>query len=450
MPSSGSKGSSKIVVDALFSDYPFPGFLTSIRKRAEEFERAHPEYHINIRGCYYEDVPAQVAREAEDGHPPTIASYYSGATQQALDTVTADGRPLFSPMTRELGDRTEVLGEPVVSDDVIDACQHFYTVGGEMVAAPLTLSTMLLYTNTTMLRAAGVPSVPRTWAEFTDACSATAALDGQARFPATWPNDGKLFQQAVAQQGGVFVDNANGRLARATSIDLNADEIMRYVEWWRRLNERGHFLYTGAFEDWPGSMAAFREQRVAFRFGSSFEVDGINEVGRAGGFDVAVSAHPHSERTDPAGNWIGGDAIWLTADLDPATRDGALAFVQYLNNQRNAAEWHKATGSTPVTRGAIEVLEQEGWYSQKPAHRVATDQLGRTDGSAGASAPIFPGSRGVQTAIMAAMAEVLVEGVDPASRFTRATAEAQKALDEYNAICLGTRPRDPSWLVVGT
>lgn len=437
---------SRALIDVLLSEYPFPGFLEPIRQRAAEFERAHPEYQVTIRGCYYEDLPKQVSEEALAGRPPTVASYYSGASQQAIDTVTRDGRPLFTSIAGQVGDRTEILGEPVILDDIVDACRDFYTIGGELAAVPLTLSTMLLYTNTTMLHAAGIDAVPSTWDELSAACTAVGRLaDGPAN-AVTWPVDGKLFQQAVAQQGGLFLDNDNGRLARATAVDLTSDAVLAYVEWWRRLAERGSYVYTGKFEDWLGNGMAFAEGRVAFRVDSSFAINFLTDADA----HVAVSMLPYNDRVAPAGNWIGGDALWLADGLDPVTRDGALAFIQYLNSPHNAAAWHKASGSTPVTKGAVALLASEGWYAKHPVHRVATDQLDRTDRSPGASVPVFPGSYGIQTAIMAAMEDVLRHGAEPVARFTRAEAEAQKALDHYNATVLGTGPRDPEWLIVGT
>jgi sn-glycerol 3-phosphate transport system substrate-binding protein len=450
VPKATSTGSPRFVIDAVLSDYPFPGFLDPVRSRAREFERAHPEYRINIRGCYYEDLPAEVDRLASAGTPPTIASYYSGASQQAIDTVTRDGRPLFTSIAREVGDRTSVLGEPVILKDIVSACRGFYTLGGELAAVPLTLSTMVLYTNTSVMRAAGVTEVPQTWAELTEACRAVAELPDGPRYPVMWPDDGKLFQQAVAQQGGLFLDHGNGRTARADTVDLASDPVLAYVNWWRELNERGWFLYTGAFEDWIGTIHAFSEQRVAFRVGSSFEINHMVAAGVTGGFDVLASPLPYNGRILPAGNWIGGDALWLADRLDPELRDGALAFIQYLNSPRNVAGWHRAVGSTPTTYGAIALLEQEGWFAEQPQHRVATTQLERYDGSPGANGPVFPGSHGIQIAIMTAMEDVLLRGAEPLPRFTRATAEAQKALDAYRATCLGAGPRDPGWLRVGS
>jgi sn-glycerol 3-phosphate transport system substrate-binding protein len=437
------------VIDVVLSEYPFPDFLEPVKQRAAEFCERHPEYQVNIRGVYYEDIPAEVSRLALAGTPPTIASYYSGASQQALDTVGSDGRPLFTSIGRAIAGRAEILGEPVV-DDWIAACKSYYTIGGELAAVPLTLSTMLLYSNATILRAAGISSPPRTWAEVTEAAAAIAALEDGPEYPCTWPDDGKLFQHRVSQQGGLFLDNANGHAERATTVDLTSDAVLSLVDWWRNLNERGWFLYTGAFEDWLGSIQAFKTQRAAIRVGSSFEIAFMTAVGREQGFDIFVSGLPHHDGVDPVGNWIGGDALWLADGLSPEVRDGALSFIQYLSNPRSMSLWHKAIGSTPPTYGSVSLLEAEGWFTTEPLHRVATAQLERFTGAPGSNCPLFPGSHGIQTAIMSAMEDILVNGVDPLPRFTRATAEAQKALDTYNATVLSAGPRDESWLLVGT
>lgn len=439
-------GSPRVVIDVVLSEYPFPDFLGPVRKRAAEFEQAHPEYQVSIRGCYYEDLPAEVSRVTLAGRPPTIASYYSGASQQAIDTVTADGRTLFTSVAREVAGRTEILGERVILDDLIAACHGFYTIGGEIAAVPLTLSTMLLYSNMTMLRAAGITTPPRTWDEVTAACE---ALTGGPEYPITWPDDGKLFQHWVSQQGGLFLDNENGRTARATRVDLTSPQLMALVDWWRRLHRGGHFLHTGTFEDWAANGAAFVGERVALRVDSSFAINFMGGPERDG-LDETVSALPHNDRVSPVGNWIGGDALWLADGLDEATRDGALAFMMYLNSPHNAAEWHRASGSTPTTNGAVELLVEEGWFDNHHAHLVAVEQLRHTDGSPGSNTPVFPGSHGVQLAVMEAMDDVLARDADPLDRFTLATAQAQRALDAYNAICLGDGPRDPSWLRVGT
>jgi sn-glycerol 3-phosphate transport system substrate-binding protein len=169
------------------------------------------------------------------------------------------------------------------------------------------------------------------------------------------------------------------------------------------------------------------------RVGSSFEAPYVQATAARGGFEVAVCLLPHRDGVPPVGNWMGGDSFWLTDGLDEATRDGALAFLQYLNRPRTGAAWHQASGSIPTTGGAMAELERSGWFAQRPECRVAADQLALTDGSPGSYSPIIPGSIGVQAAIVQAMDDVVRRGSEPAERFTRAVGEAEEAIARYHA-----------------
>ncbi|WP_214410515.1 extracellular solute-binding protein [Sphaerisporangium fuscum] len=438
----------KIVIDARFSGYTFPNFLDPIKKRAAEFEKAHPRYRIDVSSSYFQNLAEDISRDTWEGRPPTMASYYSGATQLARDTLTREGRPLFTSVEKAIGGRTEILGHPVVLGDVVDAGRHFYTIDGTFAAMPVTLSTMQMYTNTTLLRAAGVEEVPRTWQEIDAACEAVAKLEDGPSHAISWANDGKFFQQMMAHQGALLTDNDNGRTGRATRVDLRSPEMVAYVMWWARLHRDGHYLHTGKLEDWAGSSKAFADQQVVFRFSSSFEAPYMVRAGQENGFEVAVTPTPYNGDIPFAGNWIGGDAMWLADGLDEETRDGALAFMQYLNSPRNAAEWHKVYGSAPVTNAAAALLESEGWFDEHPYHRVAVDQLNMTTGAPGGQGAMLGHFAQIQHAMMYALEDIMALGADPAERWARAAAEADRLLDDYGTHCLATGPRPAHCLLI--
>ncbi|WP_150238160.1 extracellular solute-binding protein [Nocardiopsis quinghaiensis] len=448
-PAAEEGASGATVLEVLLSDYPFPGFLDPLRARAAEFERRHPGVRVRVRAAGYEELPALAAEEAGRGRRPALVSYYTGASRQALDTVDAGGGPLFVPVERALAGRSHVWGEPVTTGDAVPAARGFFTYGGELAAVPLGLSTMVLYSNMTALSAAGVTRAPRTWREVASACASV----GRARtapFGVSWPNDGKLFQQWLTQRGVALVDRANGREGRAGQALVGTRGLEELVTWWHRLNADGHFLYTGALEDWPGVITAFAEGEVAMRVGSSFEADHVVRAGREAGFEVEVSPLPHRDGTTPVGNWVGGDALWLADGLEERTRDGALALAMYLTRPESVVAWHKASGSSPTTFSALRSLGAEGWFEAHPHHAVVRDQLGACSGTHGAHGPVIPGSHGFQTALMEAMGDVLADGAEPAERFRLAGTEAQRALEEYNATVASPGPRDPRWSLVGT
>jgi len=441
---SAAGGADKIGIDVWVPHYPImPFFLDDMQDLARRFGEIHPRYRVDVRGYDYLTLPREVHRAALAGNPPTIAQYFYTCAQEAYDTRTRTGRPLFTSIERAIAGRREILGEPVVLDDIVPAARDYYVFDGAVAAMPPLTSTTLLYANTTLLRAAGLPRVPRTWVEIDEACLALSRLPDGPSHAITWPNHGWMFQQAVAQQGGLLADHDNGRSGPAERVYLASAEMMAYVRWWRRLHQDGHYLYLydGRQVDWDANFLAFARQQVAFTLTSSVEAARMVQAGRDGGFTVEASPMPHNDAVARAGDVIGGDSLWLADGLDEASRDGALAFVQFLNNPRNAADRHKQTNFIPVTRGALDLLDGQGWFRDNPHLRVAVDQLDATSGSPASRGALLGNFAGIQEIMTRAMHDVLVGGADPLARFTRATVRAQQLLNEYNDYRRGARPR---------
>lgn len=410
----------------------------------DRFSAAHPEFRVEVEGIGYLDLPGAIHRAALAGEAPTVAQYFYTSAQEAKDTKNADGRPQFTSVERAIGGRTEVLGQPVVLDDVVPGVLGYYTYDGAVAAMPLLTSTTLMYANTTLLAAAGVSEIPRTWAEVQAACVAVARLRGDGPgHSITWPNHGWMFQQSVAQQGGLLTDHDNGRSGRAQRVDLASPELLAYAQWWRRLHRDGHYLYlyNGTEVDWDGNFRAFADQQVALTLTTSVEAHRMVAAGRDGGFTVRAAPMPYNDDVPRAGNVIGGDALWLSDGLAEHTRDGALAFVQYLCEPRNVVDRHRSTNFIPLTRTAVDLLTEEGWFEEHPDFRVAIEQIGSTTGSPGARGALVGEFAAIQQICTRAMHDVLVYDADPKSRFTEATDEAQSLLDRYDAYCRGLAPR---------
>lgn len=449
-PGSDRNGDRRIVINTLFSTYDFPGLVETLEKRGREFERAHPKYKVNVRFAYYQQLPEAVEKAALEGKAPAIASYNVSGTQSALDTLDMNGNPLFTPVGKAIGGRKKILGEKVVVDDLVPAGRRYYSYRGELVAMPLSLSTLHLYANMTLLKKAGVQAVPRTWAEINAACAALARLgSGPDQRCVAFANEGKLFLQALAQRGVPVTNNDNGRSGRATTVDLTSPELVAYATWWQQMNRAGYFLNSGMMEDWPGTFGAFATQQAAFTITSSFAMGFAEDAAKASGFELAVGPSPSSQ-TPYAGAWLGGEGMYLAAGLDDATRDGALAFMQFVNSPKNGAEWHRVYGATPVTKGISEKLKADGWYKEHPGHLVTVDQINATTDTPGGQAPLFGGFAGIQQSLMRAFDDILEKNADPLERLTRAESIAQELLTDYNDHCLAAGLRPPYCFTLDT
>ncbi len=451
--------SSKTVVDVWVADLTFPGYMDRWQKLGEEFNRLHPDYQVNIVGQDFRTFPLDIAQAAAENRAPAVAEYYFYVIQQAMDTYRPDGTPLFTSLEKAIAGRTEILGEPVVIDDLIPALREYYSLGGELISMPSVGTTSLLYANMDILAEAGVTELPQTWDEVTAVCEAVAAMENGPEYPITWSNHGTFFQQAIASQGGTLVDNDNGRSGKATTVDLASKEMLAFVQWWRQLHADGHYLYTGKIPDWEGTFRAFADKRVAIRISSSNDVNYMVSAAKSNGFTIGVGIFPHNDQVPYVGNAVAGTSLALAAGLDKDVEDGALAFLMFAHNPRNAADRHTANSFIPVTQASFDLLEQEGWFEQHPYHRVPSDHVntypsGATGDPANANqAPpstggLFGDFAGNQDVMTNAMGDVL-NGADPDERFAAATVEAQQLLDEYYADCAtGAGPSTPQSLRV--
>jgi sn-glycerol 3-phosphate transport system substrate-binding protein len=415
---------------------------------AEAFTEAHPEYRIAIERYDFRTMPMEVARAAERGAAPDIAEYHFTVTQAAMDSLGVAGEPLFTSIDRAVAGRTEILGEPVVLDDMLPAARDYFRYAGELMAMPRTASTVVLFANMDILARAGVAEPPRTWREVTAACQAVARLSDGPAHAITWPNCYWFFLQSVAQQGALIADHDNGRSGRAETVDLASPEMMAYVQWWQSLHRDGHYRYSDEPGDFPGCSTAFAEERVALLLTSSVDASHLLRRAEQRGFPVAMGPMPINDEVPLAGAMMGGFSFWLAAGLSPAKQDGALAYLQHLVQPRRNAEWAKRHFRIPVTRAAAEVLEREGWYERNPNLRVAGAQLAAADGSPAALGPLLGGHAEIVAELTAAMHDVLTTGAEPEARFAQASKQAQQILEAYNAYCDGPPRRTPRELTV--
>lgn len=438
-------GNGKIIIDVFMHYYAVPEFLDAPREMARKFNQAHPEYQVKIHSHEYRELALEIHRAAQRGIQPAIAQYFYSSSQLARDMVTNDGKPLIAPIETAIAGRSEILGEKVIIDDIPAAFRNYYSYDDVLWALPTLGSTPLLYVNMDMLEAAGISKIPETYAEVDAACDAIAQLPDAPSYRITWPNHGWFFQDSAAQHGFLLADHDNGRSGRAENLYLDSEAIMAYVEWWQRLHTDGHYIHTKLLpvgpdttNIWGENLRLFGEQEVAFAVSSSVDSTRMVEAGQAAGFRVGYGRLPYNSAFPYSGSsMVGGDCLWLGANLDEATQDGALAFLQYMNTPANAAERHKMTNYLPSTGAALRQCEKEGWFAKNPQSRLGIDLLAQGNGSVALRGAAVGDFAGIQFTLLHAMHDVLTDGVNPARRFAQAKSEAQRLLDDYNDHCLG-------------
>jgi sn-glycerol 3-phosphate transport system substrate-binding protein len=399
------------------------------RQVAADFSAEHPEYNVVVEGyANYEEILDATVLAIEQGNPPAVVQWFEVGTQFARDSG------YFRPVEEAIAGRTEIVGVPVNLDDFIAPVRSYYTVEGVFTSMPWNSSSPILYSNTAMLEAAGVEGIPATWAEIEAACEKIMAMEGAPAACITWPNHGWFFEQWLAQQDTPIVNNDNGRSDRASEVILDSDAALATATWWQNMYTMGYYSYTGVQRDWSGTEQALQSASVAMIITSSADAANIGNAAAENGIEIVTSRMPYNQETGWTGNLIGGASLWLSAGLDATTEDGALAFMLYLNNTENAADWHRVTGYLPITTSAAALLEEEGWFEENPNFRTAYDQINDSTVTVATQGGLFGTFVETRDFVTQAMEDLMLAGGNPADVLAAAAAEANGVLEEYNLL----------------
>lgn len=410
-----------------FADYR----LDWAKEVAAEFNAQFPQYNVVVTGGYsYEELFAQVTVAAEQGDLPAIVQFFEAGTQDARDSG------LFKSIAAAIGDRTEINGLPIDFDDIVGPVRAYYSLNGEFTSMPWNASSALMFSNMTILNAAGIEEPPTTWAEVEADCEAVMALDNAPEYCFTFPNYGWFFEQWLAQQNALYVNNDNGRSDRATEVAFNSDAGVAIFNWLNDLYDKDYLYYSGAQggDSWATVDQAYQTQQVAMAVYSSSDTTLYTQMGVDNGFETVAGYLPYNDETGWTGNLIGGATLWLTDGLAPEVEDGALSFMLYMSNTENAADWHKLTGYIAIRESANALLESEGWFDENPNQTVAADELSNTEITPATSGALVGGFPAIRNVVTAAIDRLLLTDDDPATILDEAATEANQIIEEYNLL----------------
>jgi sn-glycerol 3-phosphate transport system substrate-binding protein len=405
------------------------------RDVADAFNEQLDGYQITVQGYdNYEALFDAALLAVDQGDPPAVVQYFEAATTEANDAVSGSGDPLFTSVEEAIGGRDEILGVPVVLDDIVDAAASYYAFDGELTSMPWNTSSAIMFTNRELMEEGGVTEIPETWQDVEAACDTIMASDAAPENCITWPNHSWFIEQSIALQGEVLANNDNGRADRADEVNIDSDAMIDYVSWWKQMQDAGHYVYTGVQRDWDGTYNAFASQQVPFLIYSSSDTTLLTDEGETGGFTVEASFMPGNADRPDGGHIIGGATLWLIDGLDEGTEDAALAFLNFLNNPENAADWHQTTGYIPITNESVALLEDEGWFEDNPNQAIAGEQLEAAPDSPATAGVLMGNFVAIRDVITGAIEDVLVNDLDVTERMTQADEEAQRLLEDYNEL----------------
>jgi sn-glycerol 3-phosphate transport system substrate-binding protein len=334
-----------------------------VEEIAAGFNESQDDFRVvpTYKGNYTENMTAAIAA-FRAGEQPHIVQVFEVGTATMM---AAEGA--VTPV-HELMAEAEADWNP---DAYLPAVKSYYTTpGGELLSLPFNSSTPVLWYNADLLESAGV-NVPTTWEEMFEVADALQANGHDCAFSFGWQS-WVMIENYLAWHDAPIGTMANGFEGLGTELVIDeAGHLAALLQRIADSQEQGTFKYGGRRGD---SLPLFTSGECAMWMNSSAYYASISEQAE---FEFGQAFLPLNTAVaeEPQNSIIGGATLWVLGGHDGAEYEGVARFFNYLSTPEVQADWHQSTGYVPITTGAYELSEQQGFYGENPGTDTAIQQL---------------------------------------------------------------------------
>lgn len=403
-------------------------------------EKVSIEFWHSMSGTGQESIDKLVKGFNESQEKYEVKAEYQGSYEESLTKLRGVGGTKDAPAITqifEVGTKYMIDSgyiEPMqsfIDKDNYDLSQleenilNYYKVDGELYSMPFNSSTPVMIYNKDAFKAAGLDpeKAPGTFSEVMAAAEKLTTGDMKGFSMLTY---GWFFEQLVATQGGLYVNEDNGRSGDATEALFNGPEGLNVFNFLNDMNKAGTFGNFGTV--WDDIRSAFATEKVAMYMDSSA---GVAAAINNSPFEVGVAYIPYADEVKRNGVVIGGASLWMSKGIAEEDQEAAWEFMKYMATPEVQAQWHLDTGYFAINPAAYDEENVKEKWAEFPQFKVTVDQLQDTVpglATQGALISVFPESR---QQIVTALEE-LYQGKDPQEVLDKAAEGTNRAMEIAN------------------
>ena len=243
-----------------------------------------------------------------------------------------------------------------------------------------------------------------------------------------------VFEFLLAKSGGQYVNNDNGRSARATRANLTSPTAMQIWQWWNDMVRSGLALDTGSDPNNFDHLIALAVGNAAMTFEASSAIGPIEAVLSTGQYPgVQLATAPLPALTTGGGVPVGDGSLWISKHSSPAKRAAAWKLIQYLDSPAEQASLAAEGGYVPVRLSATSVPVLANRWVQDPNYRVGFTQLTTGALSNANIGSLIGDYQGVRNSVLDGLVQMLSNHQSPQAAAAIAEQEANAKIQGYNA-----------------
>ncbi|WP_019908444.1 ABC transporter substrate-binding protein [Paenibacillus sp. HW567] len=377
---------------------------------ADSFMAKFPD--IKVKPVYtgnYGDNTVKIQAGVQAKQPPDVAVMMSTELYSMLDMNAII--PLDDFIAKDADYQKDDFYPAFVEDTQADG--HTYSV-------PFQRSTIILYYNKDMFKAAGLdPNKPPTnWDELVQYAQ-KLNRDGHAGLEIPGNDDSYWMFQMLARQ--IASDPKQSIMGDdGKKANFNTPENVEALQFWLDLSHKYKAMPEGVI-DWAATPTDFIAGKTAMMMHTSGNLTNVKNNAK---FDFGVAFSPAKKQY---GSPTGGGNLYIFKDTSPEKQAAAWEFVKYMTAPEQAALFSSSSGYVGVRKSAYDTAAMKSYTESFPQALVARDQLQY------AFRELSTHNHGkVSSALTNQIQSALAGKVDAAGALKQAQEEADRALAPFN------------------
>lgn len=381
-----------------------------IDNMAGTFMEKHPDIKVNpVYTGNYGDNTVKIQAGIQAKQPPDVAVMMSTELYGMLDTNAII--PLDDLIAKDAD---------IQMTDFYPAFMEDTQSGGKTYSIPFQRSTIVMYYNKEMFKAAGLDpeKPPATWDELVTYAQ-KLNKDGHAGLEIPGNDDSYWMFQMLARQNASD-PKQNIMSSDGKKVMFDTPENVQALQFWLDLSHKHKAMPEGVI-DWAAVPTDFIEGKTAMMMHTSGNLTNVKNNAK---FDFGVAFPPAQKQF---GSPTGGGNLYIFKDTTPEKQAAAWEFVKYMTSPEQAALFSSSSGYVGVRKSAYDTEAMKKYTADFPQALVARDQLQY------AFRELSTHNHGkVSTAITNQIQAALAGKIDAAGALKKAQEEADQALAPFN------------------
>jgi sn-glycerol 3-phosphate transport system substrate-binding protein len=327
---------------------------------AADFAKENPGIKVTpIYAGSYQDTIVKALTAHKSGNPPVTSVLLS------TDMFTLIDEDAIVP----IDDFVKTADDKAWLGSFYKAFMLNSQSGGKTWGVPFQRSTIVMYYNKELFKAAGLDpnKPPSTWAEMADAAKKLTVKDASGKvtqYGVQIPSSGFPYWlfQALAIQNGVAMANDAGN-----AVKFDDPAVIEALQYWIDLTKQG--VHPPGIVEWGTTPKDFFEKKVAMMWTTTGNLTNVRTNAK---FDFGVAMLPAGKKR---GSPTGGGNFYIFKKATPAQQEAAFKFAKWITQPERAAKWSMDTGYVAISEAAYNTAALKKYGADFPPALVARDQL---------------------------------------------------------------------------